>query len=102
MIFIHINYFKFLFPFLFKNLKGLKARYDRYSIVDVYSRDDIFINEPGNLDNKIKLSYNEYVVLGDNRGNSMDSRVFGSFSKRKILGKTKLTIFPFSRFGNKE
>ena len=30
---------------LFKNLKGLKARYDRYSIVDVYSRDDIFINE---------------------------------------------------------
>ena len=31
--------------FLFITLKGLKARYDRYSIVDVYSRDDIFINE---------------------------------------------------------
>lgn len=30
---------------LFKTLKGLKARYDRYSIVDVYSRDDMFINE---------------------------------------------------------
>ena len=49
-----------------------------------------------------KVPKGEYFVLGDNRGNSMDSRVFGSFSKRKILGKTKLTIFPFSRFGNKE
>ena len=49
-----------------------------------------------------KVPKGEYFVLGDNRGNSMDSRVFGSFSKRKILGKTKLTVFPFSRFGNKE
>lgn len=31
--------------FLFKVLKVLKARPDRYSIVDIYSRDDKFINE---------------------------------------------------------
>lgn len=43
-----------------------------------------------------------YFVLGDNRTNSMDSRVFGSFSKKDILGKTKLTVFPISRWGNKE
>ncbi len=44
----------------------------------------------------------EYFVLGDNRTNSMDSRVFGSFKKELIKGKTSLTIFPFNRFGTKE
>lgn len=45
---------------------------------------------------------NYYFVLGDNRTNSMDSRVFGSFSKSKILGKTKMVVFPFTRWGVKK
>ena len=53
-------------------------------------------------DFKVEVSDNGYFVLGDNRSNSMDSRVFGEFSKKQILGKTKLTVFPFSRFGNKK
>lgn len=44
----------------------------------------------------------EYFVLGDNRENSMDSRVFGSFKKSDILGKTKLVLFPFNRIGIKK
>lgn len=44
----------------------------------------------------------KYFVMGDNRTNSMDSRVFGSFSKSKILGRTKMVIFPFSRWGVKK
>jgi len=44
----------------------------------------------------------EYFVLGDNRRNSMDSRYFGSFKRKSILGKTKLVIFPFDRFGEKK
>ena len=44
----------------------------------------------------------EYFVLGDNRTNSLDSRVFGTFSKKEILGKTSLVIYPFNRLGNKE
>ena len=43
-----------------------------------------------------------YFVLGDNRTNSLDSRSFGPFKKEKIVGKTSLTIFPFSRIGNKK
>ena len=44
----------------------------------------------------------EYFVLGDNRTNSLDSRVFGTFSSKKIKGKTSMIVFPFSRWGNKE
>lgn len=43
-----------------------------------------------------------YLVLGDNRTNSVDSRIIGFISKDKILGKTNLTIFPFSRIGKKK
>lgn len=43
-----------------------------------------------------------YFVLGDNRVNSLDSRVIGFIPRSKIEGKTKLTIFPFSRIGNKK
>lgn len=43
----------------------------------------------------------EYFVLGDNRNNSLDSRYFGSFTEKEIIGKTKLTLFPFNRIGNK-
>ena len=48
-----------------------------------------------------KLYDNEYFVLGDNRGNSLDSSELGPFKKHQIIGKTKLTIFPFNRIGNK-
>ena len=40
--------------------------------------------------------------MGDNRTNSLDSRYFGSFKRKKIIGKTNLTVFPFSRFGRKK
>ena len=41
-----------------------------------------------------------YFVMGDNRDNSMDSRVFGAFSKDQILGVTTFSLFPFQTFGS--
>lgn len=43
---------------------------------------------------------NYYFVVGDNRNNSIDSRIIGLVSSKQIKGKTKLVVYPFSKFGN--
>jgi len=47
----------------------------------------------------VKIPANSYWVMGDNRGNSKDSRVFGVITKGKIVGRVFVRIWPFSRFG---
>ena len=49
------------------------------------------------LESEIPSGY--YFVVGDNRSNSLDSRIIGLISKDEILGKTSLVLFPFNRFG---
>ena len=39
------------------------------------------------------------MLLGDNRGNSVDSRIIGFIKKSDILGTTKLVIFPLNNIG---
>lgn len=66
--------------------------------------DDVIKTEmkyAGLANNVIELTSDEYFVLGDNRNDSSDSRIIGPINKNQILGRTKLTIFPFSHIGNK-
>lgn len=49
-----------------------------------------------------ELKDNEYFVMGDNRGNSADSRIIGPVKRDQIMGTTNLIIFPFNRFGHVE
>lgn len=49
--------------------------------------------------NLTKIPDNEYLVMGDNRNDSLDSRYFGAISKDKILGSVKYRLFPFNKLG---
>lgn len=44
---------------------------------------------------KIQLKENEYFVLGDNRNNSTDSRLWGAIDKEQITGEVVFKFFPF-------
>ncbi len=47
----------------------------------------------------VNVPENEYYVMGDNRGNSTDSRIIGTVSYDSILGTTNVILYPFSRIG---
>lgn len=38
-----------------------------------------------------------YLMLGDNRGNSQDSRFWGLLPKDRFIGRAKILFFPFNR-----
>lgn len=49
--------------------------------------------EPGET---VLLGDGEYFALGDNSGNSLDSRSFGAVPRRSIVGRAILIYYPFS------
>ncbi|MCG5103509.1 signal peptidase I [Oceanobacillus alkalisoli] len=58
-------------------------------------RNDFALEEiPGNYD---VIPEGHVLVLGDNRGNSTDSRMIGLISTDQIVGKASLIYWPFER-----
>ena len=59
---------------------------------------DFSISETYNVSS---VPNHSYFVLGDNREESMDSRLIGFIDEDNIEGIASFTIFPFGRFGSK-
>lgn len=47
----------------------------------------------------INIPGDKYFVVGDNRSNSVDSRMIGLIDKKDILGNVNIRIFPFNKIG---
>lgn len=49
--------------------------------------------------NRVVLGPKEYFLMGDNRPNSSDSRIWGQARREDLIGRTQLILYPFSDFG---
>jgi signal peptidase I len=47
----------------------------------------------------VKIAPDHYWMMGDNRGDSSDSRVFGTITKSAIVGPAFVRMWPISRIG---
>lgn len=90
--------------YLIKRIIGLPGEKIEYKDNKLYI-DGKYVKEDfkhmETMDFSTTLGEDEYFIMGDNRTNSTDSRIFGPISRDEIIGKTSLTILPISRFGNK-
>ena len=68
-------------------------------VVENFKHQDTKDFELSNLNVEV-IPKNYYFVVGDNRGNSKDSRSIGLIHKNKIMGKTSFILYPFSRISS--
>lgn len=57
------------------------------------------VNEDATYTKKVSLLPEEYFVMGDNRPNSSDSRVWGPLPRSNIIGRVDLRLLPVKEIG---
>lgn len=68
-------------------------------LIDGQAIEQSFVQLPdGSTYGPITLGAGDYFVMGDNRNNSNDSRVFGPVHRSEITGKAWLRYWPLNRF----
>ncbi len=86
---------------LIKRVIALPGEKVEYKNGKLYINDKLIKNKYGNGKTENFRDYcgqNEYFIMGDNRENSLDSRMFGCVNKEKIRGTTDFVLFPFGKW----
>lgn len=88
-------------------IPGDEIKYkDRVLTINGKKQDENYILNDSNesVDSRLlkefsmKVPKDEYVVFGDNRNLSNDSRIFGTISKESLVGKVEMITYPLSDF----
>lgn len=72
---------------------------------DLYVNDkkieETYVKNQLGIEKEFNVPKGKYLFLGDNRANSNDARLWSQtyIDKSDIIGKAKVTVSPFSRFG---
>ncbi len=61
-----------------------------------FQLDQSYVTHESNGEFTRKLSEDEYFVMGDNRTESYDSRLWGALNKKYMLGKPLIRLWPLS------
>jgi len=67
---------------------------DAFTLAEPY-----IVNEDATYTKSVSLNPDEYFVMGDNRPNSSDSRVWGPLPKKDIIGRVDLRLLPLTKIG---
>lgn len=90
---------------IIKRIIGLPGEKVEYKDNKLYINDELVeenYNHGYTSDFNYALKDNEYYVLGDNREVSKDSRYFGPFNRKDILGSVNIRLYPFDEIGKIE
>jgi len=79
----------------------VEIREDGSLYVNQIKIDESYVAYPGGKTGKFKVPEDRYFFMGDNRANSSDARYWQQpfISEKDIMGKARIIISPFSRFG---
>jgi signal peptidase I len=76
------------------SIVGQRVTVDGVTLNEPYiNKDDPF--NPFRSFTNLVVGQEDYFVMGDNRGNSSDSREWGVVPRQNIIGKAALTYWPF-------